>query len=97
MEIKNAKIESTMLGFEDHGIFTYMIYVGDGSSGQGFGGYSLGGNYTDAVIKGLLKTVGVDKWEDLKGSFVRVKSEEGRLVEIGHLMEEKWFDPKTVK
>lgn len=27
MEIKNAKISSTMLGREDHGIMTFMIYI----------------------------------------------------------------------
>lgn len=37
-----AKIQSTMLGIEDHGIFTAMLNVQyEGSSGQSIGGYSL--------------------------------------------------------
>jgi hypothetical protein len=70
METKNGKIESTMLGFEDHGIFTYMIHIDFSGSGQGFGGYSLGGEYTDKVIQALLKTLEVDTWEKLRGTFV---------------------------
>ncbi len=42
MEIKNAKIEKTTLGFEDHGIMTLFIYLDYGGSGQGFGGYGFG-------------------------------------------------------
>ena len=45
IEIKNAKITSTMLGVEDHGILTCWLYLEYGESGcqgcQGFGGYSL--------------------------------------------------------
>lgn len=37
--IKNAKIESTMLGFEGHGFLTYWLYLDYGGSGQGFGGF----------------------------------------------------------
>lgn len=33
MKIKNAKIRSTMLGRENHGIMTFMIYI----SADGFG------------------------------------------------------------
>lgn len=94
--MQNAIIESTMLGFEDRGIFTYMIYVNLSDGGtQGFGGYVLGGDYTNKVIKGILNAAGVDSWEKLKGRHVRVKKEgyHGRLEAIGHIMEDKWFDP----
>jgi hypothetical protein len=37
----NAKIESTMLGYEDHGIMTCFLHLRQGSSCQGFGGYGL--------------------------------------------------------
>ena len=33
MEIKNAKIESTMLGTEDHGIMTCYLYLDYGDKG----------------------------------------------------------------
>ena len=60
-EVKNAKISSTMLGIEDHGICYYMIhlnYTGGGGSGQGFGGYALDSPVTDPQGK-FLKREGV--------------------------------------
>lgn len=40
-EIKNARITRTMLGVEEHGILSAMIYLEYNGRGQGFGGYSL--------------------------------------------------------
>jgi hypothetical protein len=95
MEIKNAKITSTMLGFEDHGFLTWFLHLDFGNSGVGFGGYALGGDNTDKVIRAILETVGVETWEDLKGKYVRVKGGEwGKKVEaVGNVLEEKWFTP----
>lgn len=39
MKIKNAKISSTMLGREGHGIMTFMIYIDGDSFTCGVGGY----------------------------------------------------------
>lgn len=39
--IKNARIQSTMLGREDHGIMTFMIYVNADSFACVVGGYCL--------------------------------------------------------
>lgn len=94
METINAKIESTMLGFEDRGIMTWFLTLDFGGTGQGFGGYALGGATTDFAIKRILKVVGVEKWEDLKGKYIRVKREpRGLIKSIGNLLEDKWFDP----
>lgn len=97
MKVVNAKIESTMLGIEDHGIFTFMIHLDYGGSGQGFGGYALGGEYTDKLIRRVLKVVGVEKWEDLKGKYVRVNVPEsgGIIHSIGNLLTEEWLDPQN--
>lgn len=112
MEIKNAKITSTTLGHEDHGIFTCMIYLDYGdSSGQGFGGYALdipkkdtkgkflsrvGTSYGMQFIIELLKVVGVDKWEDLPGEYIRVEAEHTEIHRIGNLLRDEWFDPKQL-
>ncbi|WP_423258771.1 hypothetical protein, partial [Escherichia coli] len=40
-EVKNAVITGTMLGVEDHGILSCMIYLDYGGAGQGFGGYAF--------------------------------------------------------
>jgi hypothetical protein len=105
MEIKNAKIVSTMLGREDHGIMTFMITVCFDSYGQGIGGYGL--DYYDRgagqrvysakgleAISRIFDVVGVDKWEDLKGKYIRIKDNglNSSIDEIGNLMEDKWFN-----
>lgn len=99
MEIKNAKIGSTFLGIEDHGIFTAMITVDYGGSSQGFGQHNL--TYKDYGIKYLrkiLETVGVDSWEELVGKHIRVKKEGGynsKICSIGNIIEDKWFEPEN--
>ena len=105
MEIRNAKITSTKLGREDHGIMTFMIFIEFAGCGCGVGGYALDmlgrkSNERMFSTKGLeaiseiLDVVGVDNWEDLKGKYIRIKDNGwGSTVdEIGNLMEEKWFN-----
>lgn len=103
----NARIESTMLGYEDHGIMTCYIHLNQQGCGQGFGGYGLDGPWNDRLkermpnklcgfwVKRILETVGVSKWEDLNGKFVRVEGDDfGEITGIGHITDEKWFHPK---
>lgn len=106
-EIKNCQIRSTMLGVEDHGIFTFMIHLsGDGWS-CGYGGYSLD-EYDKKLecrlmtAKGagamaeVLRVLEVDSWEKLPGTFIRCESEGlGRgITRIGHLLKDQWLDLK---
>lgn len=107
MTIKNAKIASTMLGREEHGIMTFMIFVDFYEGCCGIGDYALdaydkntecrvySGKGLEAISQ-ILEVVGVDTWEDLPGSYIRVKYQGwGSTVdEIGNLMEEKWFNIK---
>ena len=108
----NAKITSTMLGYEDHGILTCFLNLEQQGKGQGFGGYVLddiplkdergtgiGDRRPNKLcgfwIKRILETVGVEKWEDLEGKFIRVDGEEfGDISGIGHIIDDKWFYPK---
>lgn len=109
IEIVNAKITSTNLGFEDHAIFTFWLSLDYGNGGQGFGGYALDEWVKEKkkridsrgigleLIRAILETVGVEKWEDIKGQYIRVKRESiwnGKIISIGHLIEDKWFEPK---
>ena len=95
----NAKIISTMLGYEDHGMLTCFLHLEQDSVGQGFGGYRLDKSkgwsiYTDFWIKRILETVGVNRWEGLKGKHIRVKGMEFGVIEgIGHITNDKWFFP----
>lgn len=107
MEIENGRIESTMLGVEDHGIFTCVLHISFNGSGQGFGTACLdsydtvkkkriGTRWGLEYIMRLMEAVGVDKWEDLQGKFVRVKRVNGLLVSIGHIVKDQWFTPKEL-
>lgn len=95
-EIHNAKITGTMLGIEDHGIFTSFVYLEWEGGGIGVGGYVLGGQSGIDFIKEILNVIGVDNWEDLTGKFCRVET--GGLGEtargIGNLLKDKWLYPK---
>lgn len=104
-EIRNAKITSTKLGKEDHGIMTFFIAIEFGGCGCGIGGYALGGkNPTtgeygfspkgmEAIAK-ICEVVGVNIWEDLPGNYIRIKDNGwgSTIDEIGNLMEDKWFN-----
>jgi hypothetical protein len=91
-----AKIDSTMLGFEDHGILTAMLYVSYGGSAQGVGGYVL--DYWSEpdkrrmahalcgqFILGVLRATGASKWEAVKGRtlFVLLDSDAFQATAIG--------------
>jgi hypothetical protein len=100
-EIKNAKISCTMLGYEDHGIFTFSITLDYGGSGQGAGGYCIyskgddsKNGYAMGIIPKILKTVGVNSWEQLKGKYIRVNSCHEEVKAIGNLLEDKWLNFK---
>ena len=71
-------IKSASLGFEDHGLLTFWLDLDFGGSGQGFGGYCLGGGFTDACIRGILEAVGVKDWVDLVGKQVWVTRRSGK-------------------
>ena len=95
--IVNAKIDSTSLGTEGHGIMTLFLHLSyDGSTAQSFGGYNLtNASALARWIKGIMDVVGVESWEDLSGKFIRVEmAPDQRIARIGNLLEDKWFDPK---
>ena len=106
--IKNSKIESTMLGREDHGIMTWMLFISfDKGMCCGVGGYTLDIYdrksdtrvfYAESMesISEILEIVGVDKWEDLPGKYIRFEDNGwgSKVTKIGNIMEDKWFDMK---
>lgn len=94
MEICNATIERVTLGFDRGTIPCAWVFLDYGGSGQGFGGFCLGGPFTHAFVFGILETLGVEKWEDLKGVSCRVEQDHGGVHRIGHFLKDKWFDPK---
>lgn len=102
VKIENAKIADTKLG-EDHGCLTANIFLERDGWGCFFGGYCLdhwcakaGEHHSSdgygAIIE-LMKTLEVESWEELKGQYVRVESEDwgGRIIRVGHLLKNQWF------
>ena len=102
MKIENAVITDTMLGREDHGFLTFIIYVDLEKESCGIGGYALDccdrltgkrvfcSKSMEAISK-ILDVVGVNTWEELKGKYVRVKTH-GRIeqiCEIGNILNDK--------
>ena len=97
METKNAKIVSAFLGYEDYGIFTFSLSLDYGGTRQGFGQYELEyPAYGVKMIEKILKTVGVDSWEQLPGKHIRVVAEHTKVHKIGNLIEDKWFSPEDL-
>lgn len=107
-EIRNARISSTHLGLEGHGIFSVMIDLDYDGGGQGFGGYALdrwvpdlkrrrGTAWGMEFIARVLRVVGVEKWEDLKGKYVRADAEFTKVHRIGHITADRWFDPDELR
>jgi len=104
--VRNCKITSTMLGYEDHGILTCMLNLNGDTWGVGFGGYSLDSydeerkeRFASAegfkAILAILETLELSSWEKLPGTFIRAEmNDDGRCERIGHLMKEKWFSFK---
>lgn len=108
LEYHNARITSTRLGFEDHGIMTFSLGLEFKSGGVSFGGYALDiydkekdervgvGEGLDC-LKEIMETVGVETWEDLKGKYVVLESGGwgGQALGIRNVLDEdKWFRPK---
>ena len=106
-EVKNAQITDTFLGYNENGFVTFFIHV---VWNKDFS-CNLGGMPMDqevlANLCGVLKTVGVRNWEDLKGKLVRIaveevtteatKDAEGKTEirvanKIGNILDEDWFD-----
>ena len=105
-ETRNAKIVSTVLGLEDHGILTCWLMLDGDGWGVGFGGYALdgydetkkrriGAAFGAEYVRALLDTLGIESWEKLPGTVVRVETEGwgGKVQRIGHALKERWFDP----
>lgn len=101
-----------MLGYEDHGILTAYLHLKFSGTEQGFGGYSMDAPHPSAkkdysfrrigtafgcdFIIRVLKVVGVEKWEELKGKYVRADHDWGKIYRIGNIITDEWFDPQEL-
>ena len=83
-EIQNARIESTFLGEEDHGILTGILQFDFGGIHCGWGMYSFGSAskpvesaFGMEFVRQVLNVVGVDSWEKVAGKYIRCRYKEG--------------------
>lgn len=92
--IENALIEEVFLGIGDHGPDAWLTMKLNGSS-QGFGGYDLRGRVMYNFVNGVLKALDQRNWMSLKGKYCRIDHDWIKIYRIGHIIEDKWFDPST--
>ena len=106
MDIENAKITGTRISMADHGCLTFDLELEGAGWICSFGGYCIGHGYLGAdefkadsgnglvAMMKIMDTVGVERWEDLEGKYVRCKTYGwgGTIDEIGNLIENKWFN-----
>lgn len=109
-EIYNARITDTRLGYNDWNHLTLSLYTDSEYGSCGFGGCTFGGHdknfdtdakyinfeWTSELIMKILDVVGVDKWEDIKGKLIRIRTNgktgcAGGIEAIGNILENKWF------
>lgn len=100
---ENAQITDVSLKTNNHCCLTFSITLKGSGWGASFGGYNLAffnGTSFKGSEKGLealtriMDVVGVAKWEDIKGLYVRVKQEDRLVIGIGNIIEDKWFEPR---
>ena len=106
-EIRNALITNVSLTMEDHGVLCYYLTLDMGGAGCSYGGRVIGKGYlgadtfegfskgTEALMR-IMDVVGVERWEDIKGKYVRVVDNGlGNVVDkIGNIIYDKWFSQK---
>ncbi len=104
-ETFNARIASTIIGPEDHNIFTVWLFLDYDAGSQGFGGYCFDewdkelkrrvertGLFCE-YVKAVLRVTGVSQWEKLSGTVVRIRRDNHKLVAIGNIIKDDWFYP----
>lgn len=109
-KIENALITNVDLSMADHGCFTLAMTLDGGGWGVVYGGYRLGKGYLGAdddffsgsaagmeYLMRIMDTVGVEKFQDLKGKYIRVatKGWGDQVKIIGNILKDKWFDAET--
>jgi len=116
LTILNAEISNVFFGKEDHGMFVFGLDLAcPYNTIRHFGNYEVDAAFFDDdnhylgrtgtafgmnLILNLLETIGVETYERLPGTMVRLKIDRDnsnceKIVAIGHIIEEKWFYPEV--
>lgn len=84
---KIARIASAMLEREDSDIMTFMIYIDECTTDVNARFFRVG---SINAISEILDVVGVTKWEDLIGKYIRFEDNDFGT-KIGHITDDKWM------
>jgi len=105
METRNAIIKSALITNDDHGCLGAWLHLDYGGEGQGFGGWALylPKSFTHHEMKSLaghfiwrvMEIAGVSSWDQLPGKTIRVKADHSKVYEIGNIVKEDWFNPRS--
>lgn len=106
--IENMQIKSVDFSLSSGNLIFYMILKGNGIGDNRiyFCSRPIGKNYRDEItgsengieyILRIMDIVGVSRFNDMKGKYVRVAFKVGddRVEIIGNIIENKWFDQKA--
>jgi hypothetical protein len=103
IETKNAIITNAELTTEDCGFLSGWVSLDYGGSGQAFGGITLylPKSFSHHTIESpsghwifrVMEIAGVNKWSQLPGKTIRVKATFDKVIEIGHIVKDDWFNP----
>lgn len=103
MEIRNARIASALIGFDEHnelGVTLKLGYCGGGLSFGGSGLYVHDGHKHHSkwglaghFIYRCLEIAGAYDWTEIPGKTIRIKIDGGGIYSIGHIIDEDWFTP----
>lgn len=108
--IENALIKNVDLSMADHGCLTLAMTLEGAGWGVCYGGYCLGKGYLGAdddffdgsaagmeYLIRIMNTVGVERFQDLRGKYVRVALQgwSGPVKIIGNVISDQWFDAET--
>ncbi len=105
MEIKNAIIKSARIDIAERGILQIWLDLDYGGSGQGFGGWALylPRSFSNHEMKSLaghfifrvMEIAEVGEWDRLPGKAIRVRASHSKVEEIGHVIKDDWFCPRS--
>lgn len=103
-QVQNAIIESTSLDMGERNLLTVWLHLSYGNACQAFGGYCLylpkdfkhstvKGDFAGHFIFRCLQIAGVESWDQIKGKTIRVISIDRKIIAIGHIINDDWFNP----
>lgn len=108
--IENALIESVDLSMADYGCLVLAMDLKGNGWSVTYGNYCLGKGYLGAdddfflgsaagmeYLIRIMDTVGVERFQNLKGKYVRVaiKGWGSTVKIIGNILKDQWFDAET--